>query len=560
MHCSDLLDASVANTPPVAPTPLHVRSIGIVAVAASVLLVVLTATGLGFSIRVLPAKALDEDNARRIEAMVDDEVLETGDARRLAMKLAEESAGHRLLASGSLTDTQAAALRGDLPPKDQSTVIGARGFMGVPPIVVAFLLAGVAGVVAARGRRTREVALGLAGAAAVQLTLWVFGAEFHLGAVLEGRLIMAGGGPAFTGAPVLLLLFALLFAVAAATGLAHAVGLGLDQAAGKRDCPHCGHVFAASPDLHHCPACTRPLNVAAAPSQAGNGGMTRASTGATELLCTQCAKTYAADTCPIHPNEPLLDPRRDDVRFQLLELDASAGTRRFAAWTEGLGVVDTPAAPTRRGPGLCMACAKTYDGDVCPIHPDEPLLDPTREDVVLELVEADDRRRRRVGTQLMFGGFAAAAALSVATISALDLDSSLSISAFASAALAAMAVARVLTPILSPPRFGAWTGAAPADADAVRDDARRELLAPVKQMLRGGARRLAWFAGAALVGATAGAAVGVGLSWPAGLMALAGGLLGLLACAGAVSIGDAASEVRDAAKTLADEWKDPYTS
>lgn len=559
VHCSDLLDASAASTPAAAPTPLHVRSIGVVAMVASVLLVVLATTGLGFSMRVLPADALDEDNARRIEAMVEDEVLERGDARRLAAKLAEENAGHRLLASGSLSDTQAAALRDDLPPADQSTVIGARGLLGIPPIIGAFLLAAVAGVVTARGRRTREVALGLAGAAALQLGLWMFAAEFNLDAVLEGRLMMAGAGPVFTGAPVLLMVCSLLFAVAVGTGLGHAVGLGLDQAAGKRDCPHCGHVFAARRDLHHCPACTRPLAVAPTAPQIGTGGMTLASTGASELLCTRCAKTYASDTCPIHPDEPLLDPRREDVRFQLLELDASAGTRRFASWTEGLGVGQRD-APVRTGEGLCMACARTYDAAVCPIHVDEPLLDPTREDVILELIEADDRRRRQVGTRLMFGGFAAAAALTTATVSTLELDGSLSISVFAGTVLAAMAIARVLTPALSPPRFGRWTGAAPADANAVRTEARRELLEPVLRAVRGDLRRLGWFAVASVVGASAGAAIGFAMGWPVGLTALGGGVLGLLASAGVTAVRDTASDVRDAAKAVSDEWKDPYGS
>jgi hypothetical protein len=56
---------------------------------------------------------------------------------------------------------------------------------------------------------------------------------------------------------------------------------------------------------------------------------------------------------------------------------------------------------------VCMTCARAYPGaQTCPRHPDEVLLDPTRQDV-LDLMEAEDRGRdeRTYARWQTLGGF-----------------------------------------------------------------------------------------------------------------------------------------------------------
>ncbi len=397
--------------------------------------------------------------------------------------------------------------------------------------------------------------MGLGAACLVQLALWSLSVEFDLSAISSGRLLMVGPGPAFTGAPVLLLVVALAGGTAAGSGLGYAVGFGLDQAQGKADCPHCGHVFPRAKGQLHCPSCTRPLEVTQA-ATAGPGGMTRAASGAQELLCVQCVKTYAADVCPVHADEPLLDPRREDVRFQLLDLDTQAGTSMFARWTEGLGQHGQGVAPATGG--VCMECARALDTPACSLHPDEPLLDPAREDVRLEMEEADDRRRRQVGAFLMFGAFFLAATLTGGLVASVELDSSLMVSVFAGALLGLIAVARVLTPALSPPRYGAWTGARAISGDALAGNAHRELLMPLQRALAQVLARLKWFGLAGVVGATLGSALFFALGWPVALGTLLGGLIGLVAFGAVVTVVDKGRELKDVATQAAEAWNDPY--
>lgn len=56
---------------------------------------------------------------------------------------------------------------------------------------------------------------------------------------------------------------------------------------------------------------------------------------------------------------------------------------------------------------VCMTCARAYPGaQTCPRHPEEVLLDPTRQDV-LDLMEAEDRGRdqRTYARWQTLGGF-----------------------------------------------------------------------------------------------------------------------------------------------------------
>ena len=554
VHCSDVLDPTAAT--PAAPTPaLDLRTEAIVGAAAAVLVVALHVVGIGFSMRLLPADASGEALVGRVDALVDEGVVDDKEGVSLVAQLAVERDARAELNAGRLSESEAIALRERLPPEDQSTVIGVGGIFGLVPMVLVFLVASTLGTALARGRRPREVLLGLGAASLVQLTLWALGVELDLAALIGGRLLMTGPGPAFTGGPILLLAVSLVGAMAAGTGLGHAIGLGLDQARGVTDCPHCGHAFARAKGQLQCPACTRPLEVA--PSVvAGPGGMTRAETGAAALLCIQCVKTYAADVCPVHADEPLLDPRQDAVRFQLLDLDTHAGTTRFARWTEGLGVRPGDGVAAKTG-GVCMECAKAHATPTCPVHPDEPLLDPSLEAVRLEMEEADDRRRNRVGAQLMFGGFGLAAALTVGLAKLIALDGSLMISVFAGALVGLIAIARVLTPALSPPRFGAWTGAQAISNAALADSAKRELLAPIQRGLARALARAKWLA----VAAVGGAALGGGLGFVLGAVGLGvflGVLTGLLGFVGWFTLVDTGQELKGAASSVAKAWKDPY--
>lgn len=558
MHCSDVLDPTYET--PAAPTPpMDTRIIAVVGAIAVALVLVLHVVGIGFSMRLLPATASQAELGARMESLVNDDVLEASEAEYLFTQLAIEWASRAELERGNLSEMEAIALRERLPPEDQSTVIGVQGIFGLLPIFIAFLVAGVVGTAVARGRRAREVALGLLAASALQFVLWMWTVEFDVAALVGGRLLMAGPGPAFTGGPVLLLAVSIIGSLAAASGLGYAVGLGLDQAQGKADCPHCGHVFPRARGQLQCPACTRPLDAQPQAVVAGPGGMTREQTGAAELLCIQCVKTYAADACPVHADEPLLDPRRDDVRFQLLDLDTQAGTTRFARWTDGLGAAGHGDSQPAQG-GVCMECAKAYETPACPLHADEPLLDPSREEVRLEMEEADDRRRRQVGSGLMFGAFGLAATAMVGLASLIDLDGSLMISGFAGSLVGLIAVARVLTPALSPPRFGAWTGSAPIDADALAHSAKQELLEPLRRGLVRVIGRMKWLAVASAVGGALGAGLAFALTWPVGLGVFLGVLVGALGFVAYTTIVDTGAELRDAASSAAKEWRDPYSS
>ena len=529
----------------------------IVGAVAAVLVVILHFAGIGFSMRLLPADAMGVDLVARVDGLVDEGVIDDRDGYALATQLAIERDARAELDAGRLPESEAIALRERLPPEDQSTVIGVGGVFGLIPMIFAFLVAATIGTAVARGRRPREVLLGLGAASILQLVLWTASVEFDVAALVGGRLLMTGPGPAFTGGPILLLAVSLVAAIAASTGLGYAVGLGLDQARGMADCPHCGHVFPRAKGQLQCPACTRPLEVAHSVT-AGPGGMTRAQTGATELLCIQCVKTYAADACPIHADEPLLDPRQDAVRFQLLDLDTQAGTARFARWTAGLGQRPED-APNRTG-GVCMECAKAYATPTCPLHPDEPLLDPSVEAVRLEMEEADDRRRNRVGTRLMFGGFGLAAAITVTLASLIELDGSLMISVFAGSLVGLIAVARVLTPALSPPRYGAWTGAQAVSNTALADEAKRELLGPVMRSLQRAKQHLIGLVLTTVGAAALGGLLAFVMTWPIALGLLAGGLLGLLAFGVYLEVTDAGRKLHSAARSVAEEWRDPYSS
>ena len=72
-------------------------------------------------------------------------------------------------------------------------------------------------------------------------------------------------------------------------------------------------------------------------SGASNGDIYRMN-NRKQLLCIECAKLHnPAQMCPVHPEEPLLDPDDDDVRFELMNLDDRARSRTYTRWMIGLG-------------------------------------------------------------------------------------------------------------------------------------------------------------------------------------------------------------------------------
>ena len=59
-----------------------------------------------------------------------------------------------------------------------------------------------------------------------------------------------------------------------------------------------------------------------------------------QLLCVECAALHRpAEFCPVHPDEPLLDPTDDDVILELIRLDDRARGRAFTFWGVSMGAI-----------------------------------------------------------------------------------------------------------------------------------------------------------------------------------------------------------------------------
>ena len=72
-----------------------------------------------------------------------------------------------------------------------------------------------------------------------------------------------------------------------------------------------------------------------------------------ELLCVKCAATHRpAEMCPVHPDEPLLDPTDDRVVLELIALDDRARSRSHLRWTSAFG-----------GGGLALAVGALFAMD-----------------------------------------------------------------------------------------------------------------------------------------------------------------------------------------------------
>ena len=631
-HCHQCATALHDVPAPVRPPrPFHLRTFGIAAATATILLVLARVVGLTFSLSVLAPEASISDHLRQIDTLQRDGVIERVDAESLRRQLEREHELREKLEADRLPTDEALSARERLPDKDQASVIGTGGLLGLVPPLAAMLLGAVVAVAVGRARRVLEVLAGVAIAAAIQIGTWMFAADFALGAILDGRTVLPRS---FDGPPVMLLGMTVVLGLCGAAGVAAGLPRVIELFTGKAVCVRCDHRIALRPHAPTaCPKCSEPLperkglryragdDFLAELGPAANGDADR------ELLCLRCAKTYRG-ACPTHPHEPLLDPTRDEVRFQLLDLDNQAGTRRFVQWTQaGLGVdatrpVRKPVGPllcipcaktvdgdqcphhpdeplvdpsrddvrfrlleldseagTQRyvqwtqaglgidaarsvdaptGPLLCMQCAKTIDGDRCPRHPDEPLLDPSREDVRLELIAADDRARGRMGTAVIVVAMFAAMAASFGMRLLTD-DGSTSIMVFAGVLIALTTVGRVFVPRLAPPRFSQWTGEGQVDLDEVGMGAEATIFAPLRRAWAEMKAEALVLAIVVAAGAGIGAGVGFALDVTVGGLALLGGVVAMIGLGVVWRVRGEVRKARQAVDAVRSEWNDPYT-
>jgi hypothetical protein len=569
--CGALLDedAAALRAASRAPRPFHVRTLAVMAGLGVTLVLLAQLLGLSFSVAVLPGSIVE--GVTRLETMIEAGHLDAEEGRTIALDLMRQEAMRAELQQGGLHGAQAMELRQKVRPEDQSVVLGLGGLAGFVPPFLAMLLAGLCTVIVCRVRRPTELGLGAVAAATMQLGIWLFLADFELGAVLGGQLHMTRSDFGFAGAPIMLMGMWGILSVATTVGSAYALAPLLEPLTKTAVCEACEHRFSLRPKPPAaCPKCSAPRDVGNRLRYRGGEdflaelggtatGTTRASSGATELLCLRCAKAYAADQCPHHPHEPLLDPRLDAVRFQLMELDASAGTRRYTKWTaDGLGIDAAGPSVASSGPLLCMACARTVTGEQCSLHPDEPLLDPTREEVRLELVAADDRRRTRVSTGLMFASAAVAALISFGLAMMLELDGSTGITTFGGLLVALVTTSQLVTPRLAPPRFSAWTGEGRVDLDELGMGAQATIFEPLRRAARRAGREAVRLAIAGALGAAGGAGIAVAIDGPVAAAAVGTGFgLVLLTLIGLLVV-DRVRAVNRAVRDVKQAWHDPY--
>nr|MCH9684551.1 hypothetical protein [Deltaproteobacteria bacterium] len=558
-HLLDPLAAAESRTAP--PRAVHPQTLGMMAGIVVVMLLAMTAAGLSFSMKVLPAPISLEDSARTLQQLVSDDEIDGREAASIMVSLRSAETARAMVDSstGFRTEEQVAAEK-RMRPVDQSMVLGFGSVMGFVFPLLAFGLAALFVAAVQRPRRVREIVLGAAAGVVVQLLIWLIQADFSVSAIFSGELVMLASNLGFAGSPIMLVGMTLVLGVATSAVLGLATWFALEELTGVAGCAHCGHRFSVRPHApSECAKCKVPLSLGrrvryrqgdAFLRELGTAHdpVTRASSGASELLCLACAKTYEADACPVHPHEPLVDPTRDEVKYQLLDLDAKGGTSRYAKWTAvGLGVDEGVVAPTPTGPLLCMACAKTYDTETCPLHPHEPLLDPSTEAVRLELIDADDRARSKMGTMLILGATGIAVLLTALVATAIDLDAGVVFIIFATLVSGLVAVASVLTPKLAPPRYLRWTGESEVDLDEFGLGAQATFLDPAREFLQMAKKRLAVMLGATAVGAGIGAGVAVAADWSVPALAVLGGLVALIGASVVLWVADTARGVKKVA-------------
>ncbi|MEM6989956.1 MAG: hypothetical protein AAF721_05650, partial [Myxococcota bacterium] len=548
------------------PRPFHRRTFAFAAGISLAVVLLAQLGGVAFSLAVVPHDQSLSDTEQQLTTLVGDGKLATADASSTLAQLRADLDLRARLDSGALDSEEAMLVRDRLRPADQSVVLGMGGLVGLLPALLGMLLGGIVATAATRARRVREVALGVAAAALVQVALWVIIADFSVGALLGGALWMTGSGFGFGGAPVMLLGMTIVVAMGVASASAALLPSLLEVFTGKAVCARCDHTMALRPSPPAaCPKCNEPqpergrLRYRSGDDFLAEIGGDAAAVAGAELLCLRCAKTTTTGQCEAHPHEPLLDPSRDEVRFQLLELDSQAGTQRFARWTNaGLGIDAAHAAAAPTGPLLCMPCARVIEGERCPLHPEEPLLDPSRDDVRHELVAADDRARGRMGTGLTIAAFVVATLVVGGMAQLLDVGSSVVVPVFAGVLVALVTVSRVAVPKLAPPRYSQWTGEGHVDLDEFGMGAQATIFAPLRRAWKE-AKAQSWVLLVAVVaGAGLGAATGVALDTSVVGLALVGVLVAFLGTLAVWSVRARVRGLREAATAAQAAWHDPY--
>jgi len=575
-RCGTAIQETFASVRPA--RPFHLRTFGLAAATATLLLVVARIAGLTFSLSVLPAGASLSDNLREVEALARQDAIETADVLSLRAQLEREAELRDALDADRLPADEAMSARERLPAQDQASVIGTGGVIGLVPPIAALLLGAIVATLVGRTRRIGEVLAGVGIAAAVQVGTWLFAADFSVGAIVGGRTLLPRS---FDGPVMMLLGMTIVLGMCGAAFAAGTLPRVIELFTARAVCVRCDHVIDLRPHAPEaCPKCSEPLperkglRYRAGDDFLAELGPARVFGDANEaLLCLRCAKTYVG-ACPVHPHEPLLDPTRDEVRFQLLDLDAQAGTRRFEQWTQaGLGIdaqgfggewtenspsFEPGAAATPTGPLLCMRCAKTVNGERCPVHPDEPLLDPSREEVRLELIDADDRARGRMGTAVIVGAMVAALASAVGAGALTDYSGRLSVMVFAGVLIGLVTVGKVFVPRLAPPRFSQWTGEGQINLDEFGMGAEATIFAPLREAWADIKSNAIVLAVVVAAGAGLGAGVGLAIGFGAGLFALMGGVVALFGLCVVWAVRRQIRSAKEAVEAIRTEWNDPY--
>ena len=160
--CDALLDpaaeAAVEHARP--PRPFHVKSLGITAGVAVVLVVVLQLLGLTFSMEVLPASESAMETETRVEALVAAGELSRGEGDYINREMFKTEVLREALANNELGTAESQAVREKLRPADQSVVLGLGGISSLFPPLLGFSIAALVAVAVVRVRRLYEVGLG----------------------------------------------------------------------------------------------------------------------------------------------------------------------------------------------------------------------------------------------------------------------------------------------------------------------------------------------------------------------------------------------------------------
>jgi len=106
---------------------------------------------------------------------------------------------------------------------------------------------------------------------------------------------------------------------------------------------------------------------------------------------------------------------------------------------------------------ICALCAEVYPGEFCPQHEDEPLLDPTDEEVQHLLVQLDDRRRRLIQGGIAFACGLVGAVLGIVIVSTAGSLPVSPVIVIALAAAGGALLGGVLGRKVYKPRFTRWT-------------------------------------------------------------------------------------------------------